>query len=72
MEIRETLVMTFSTEQNEQKNLRLNAPRPGIDGSLLDDIREIFTRVPVYDDSVGRLTNLISADIVTETITRIV
>lgn len=68
MEMRDTCVLTFATSLGNNKVIRLHDPNPNITALAVDEaVSPIIDDVDMFDSSVGKLINLMSAVMVTET-----
>ncbi|MCL2576903.1 MAG: DUF2922 domain-containing protein [Defluviitaleaceae bacterium] len=68
----ETCVLTFLTSPGKQKSVRINNPRPGITAEALTAAAETFTQFNVFDSSVGSLTQLVGANVITQKTIRLI
>jgi len=66
----ETCVLTFVTSLGRQKTLRINNPRPGISADAITAAANSIAQVNAFDSTVGNLTQLIKANVISQTVTR--
>ncbi|MDR0272166.1 MAG: DUF2922 domain-containing protein [Clostridiales bacterium] len=72
MEIRDFCVLTFDTEYGKRKSISVNDPRPNLNNSDIEFVADAFFNANIFEETIGRLTNLVRAAVVTETTATIV
>ena len=62
-----TCVMTFNTSLYGKRNVRIPDPRPGLSVSAVTTAAGSFLSISPFDETIGTLTSLARAELVSET-----
>jgi hypothetical protein len=68
----DTVVLTYATSRGDQKVVRLVDARPDIGRPHVQQAADSIRVANIFDETVGSLTSLVSAVIVSETVTQII
>lgn len=67
MTVRETCVLNFGTSTGRGFNVRIRDPRPGLSAGAVTSAAAMFVSANPFDNTVGNLTDLAGAELVTQT-----
>jgi hypothetical protein len=72
MATRNTCVLTFNTSLEKRKSISINEPRSGLDASNVNMAASMLANADAFDSTVGSLTGLAKADLVSVTTTTVI
>jgi len=65
--MRETCVLTFATSLGGRRNVRIPNPRTGLDAAIVAIAAESIREANPFDETIGSLTELERAEIISDT-----